>query len=582
MKPWRCVVKTMQLIDVGPCRFLHALLCLYAITSLCLFHGVGAKRVGSVGLDDCKAALEKARFQAAVELCQAAAEADDISKTQQLEALLRAAEALTALGKSLAALRQYNEVLDLDSSNQAGLLGKAESSLKLGDVGGCLRVASKLKDPEKRSFLVRKSRFFRSMHKALPKILNKKNLKAAIAIYEELLRFSPDCSFLLLDYANVYIQMGEYQRAIDIFKREAALAGDSSMSYYAMGKCLLALGNLDAAKKFINGAIRDNPDLPQAMALRSKIRQMEALIDEASNRMLIAEGIKKLEELLKAIEDPIDPGEKFYDPLFPHLLRSVFKASIVGALCPKYSRRREPTATTICREAMSLLSAESSQRKECHVALVEALLNNQEFEDASAEAKTLQGLYPHDSEISKLAQKVTESVKKSKIKDYYAILGVEKGATAKDIKKAYKKLSMKWHPDKHSMNPQPAEQKMRDINKAHEVLSHPEKRREYDLRGFDPDDPESAAHAGFGGGSGGGFHGGFGGFNGFPGFDFGGQNFEFVFRDGQGREWRQPGGGGQRHQQRHYYNPNQQYRHQHQQRQQQKQESRNNWRWEDL
>jgi curved DNA-binding protein len=67
-------------------------------------------------------------------------------------------------------------------------------------------------------------------------------------------------------------------------------------------------------------------------------------------------------------------------------------------------------------------------------------------------------------------------------KDYYKILGVEKSATQDEIKKAYRKLAMKYHPDRNAGN-KSAEEKFKEITEANEVLSDPEKRKKYDTLG---------------------------------------------------------------------------------------------------
>ncbi|NWF50942.1 MAG: J domain-containing protein [Ignavibacteriaceae bacterium] len=67
-------------------------------------------------------------------------------------------------------------------------------------------------------------------------------------------------------------------------------------------------------------------------------------------------------------------------------------------------------------------------------------------------------------------------------KDYYKILGVEKSATQDEIKKAYRKLAMKFHPDRNPGN-KSAEEKFKEITEANEVLSDPEKRKKYDTLG---------------------------------------------------------------------------------------------------
>ena len=69
--------------------------------------------------------------------------------------------------------------------------------------------------------------------------------------------------------------------------------------------------------------------------------------------------------------------------------------------------------------------------------------------------------------------------------DYYKILGVDKSASQDDVKKAYKKLARKYHPDLNPNDPD-AHRKFQEINEANEVLSDPEKRKKYDQSGAAP------------------------------------------------------------------------------------------------
>src|SRR5262249_45522447 len=119
-------------------------------------------------------------------------------------------------------------------------------------------------------------------------------------------------------------------------------------------------------------------------------------------------------------------------------------------------------------------------------------------------------------------------------KDYYGVLGVKKSASAEDIRKAFRKLARKYHPD---VNPgdKKAEEKFKEISEANDVLSDPKKRKIYDQLGFYSDniDPAAAEAYARGGGFGaGGFGVGPSGSRGSQGFDFSG--FDFSDLGGSG------------------------------------------------
>ena len=103
-------------------------------------------------------------------------------------------------------------------------------------------------------------------------------------------------------------------------------------------------------------------------------------------------------------------------------------------------------------------------------------------------------------------------------KDYYTVLGVSKGATADEIKKAYRKLARKYHPDANKNNPT-AEEKFKEIGEAYEVLKNPQKRQRYDQLGANWKQYANAGRPG------------------------GGQSYSYDFGGGRGFSFENMGGG---------------------------------------
>src|SRR5277367_3795571 len=141
----------------------------------------------------------------------------------------------------------------------------------------------------------------------------------------------------------------------------------------------------------------------------------------------------------------------------------------------------------------------------------------------------------------------------TKDKDYYGVLGVKKSASVDDIRKAFRKLARKYHPD---VNPgdKSAEEKFKTLSEANDVLSDPKKRKIYDQLGFYSDniDPATADAYARGGGQPGAsdFSGGYPGGRqpgGQGNVDFGGFDFSDLFEGGRGggrKPSSAPGGGG--------------------------------------
>ncbi|KAK4549066.1 hypothetical protein LTR36_007522 [Oleoguttula mirabilis] len=215
--------------------------------------------------------------------------------------------------------------------------------------------------------------------------------------------------------------------------------------------------------------------------------------------------------------------------------------TLVEKTCEAYAEMNNgKKAQTYCDEALQYDS-------NCLPALLnraQRQIDADEFESAIASLTQAKDAHGLTQKIKDMLDKAQALLKRSKQKDYYKVLGVSRDADEREIKKAFRKLTVQHHPDKahqHGVAPEEAQRKMSAINEAYEVLSDPELKERFD-RGDDPNDPQAGQQQqgspfGFGqggqpvffrqnGGGGGGGGGSFkfqaGGGGGFPGgFPFG-------------------------------------------------------------
>ena len=120
------------------------------------------------------------------------------------------------------------------------------------------------------------------------------------------------------------------------------------------------------------------------------------------------------------------------------------------------------------------------------------------FDDAKADFQKAKELDPSLSGVEGYLNDAKNQAEKARKRNYYEILGIDRNASEHEIKKAYKKMAMKYHPDRNAESEETkkmAEKKFIDVNDAYSVLSDPKKKSMYD-QGIDPLNPEEASSGG--------------------------------------------------------------------------------------
>ncbi|GAA6013940.1 hypothetical protein JCM10207_000179 [Rhodosporidiobolus poonsookiae] len=281
---------------------------------------------------------------------------------------------------------------------------------------------------------------------------------------------------------------------------------------YYRGLCLYLSGNHDQAIKHCQEALRNDPDFSKARMLMKRIRAVDAL-KEAGNEAFKAgrtdDAVAKYTEAMDA-----DPENE------------TMRATLLSNRAAAHLRAKSyPSAIADCTSCLALNDTYFKALR----TRARAHLAQEDWEAAVRDFKAAYEAAPEGSnDEAQLKREVRDAetqLKKSKMVDYYKILGVQNTATDVELKKAYRKMSLIHHPDKGG-----DEVVFKSVNEAYSILTDPQKRAMVD-QGIDPNDPNagmsSDPYGGMGGFGGGGFTmddlfggGGMGG--GFGGSPFGG------------------------------------------------------------
>lgn len=263
--------------------------------------------------------------------------------------------------------------------------------------------------------------------------------------------------------------------------------------------CLLALGDIENAFKHLQQAVKSDPDnvlVRQQYRMVREIQDKKNAGDEAFKLNRIPEAITAWTECISLSKD----SPSFLAKLHFNRGMALAKQKQHDEACKDYTKAIYYNADytkAYIRRSESYLALGGPEKIQRAIDDLERAMELEKDKDA---ARSLQ----------QKKQKAEVMLRRSKRKDLYAVLGVTSDATEAEIKTAYKKSALKYHPDRHSSKSEEekaeAEKQFKSIGEAYEVLSNPEKKARYD-EGVELEDLDNP-HAGPGGHH---HHGGHGG-----------------------------------------------------------------------
>ena len=307
----------------------------------------------------------------------------------------------------------------------------------------------------------------------------------------------------------------------------------SAMTFYS-------LGETEKGIAAITKCLHNDPDSKACSKLRRREKNLQKQLQnmwQLFEKRQFNSGVKLL------VPSSEDPGllQEIHDDFKDYQKQGIIHQNIPSGLyrdlvektCEAYMEMsNHKKAGPYCQEALTL------NENSLYALLFKAKskIDGEDFEEAIRILDHAEQHHDQSQKLQGMKQDAHTRLKQSKQKDYYKVLAVDRDADERDIKRAYRKLTKQFHPDKaatQGMTKENAEKKMASINEAYEVLSDPELKARFD-RGDDPNNPEQQSHpfqgSPFGGGGGQQFF--------FQSGGGGGQHFKFQAGGGRG------GGGG--------------------------------------
>ncbi|KAI0051477.1 TPR-like protein [Auriscalpium vulgare] len=324
--------------------------------------------------------------------------------------------------------------------------------------------------------------------------------------------------------ANCALAAGDFEEAVGDMTRLTHITSPSTSAYmniFRISYFYMPTTAATTAMSNLKQCLHYDPDSKPCLTAHRLVKKLDKSFTKL-DMLMGAEDWRGIVSLILGSKpseaSPSSPGEGLLatleGSLEPHASPALFNLPSGIPMPPphRYSPRRQELLRALCRSYVQMGQARTGE-KWCDELLSmlgsdkdidgligkgEALLVREEWEEAvRAFELAWEASGGGNRDIHARLSKAQRLLKQSRQKDYYKVLGVSRDADAKTIKKAYRKATLKAHPDKGG-----SETKMATVNEAYEVLSNPELRQRFD-NGDDPNDPMAQQGGPFPGGGGG-------------------------------------------------------------------------------
>ena len=258
---------------------------------------------------------------------------------------------------------------------------------------------------------------------------------------------------------------------------EADFSADDALSQlYKRGRQFYVMGNIDLALRHFREALKLDPEHAKAKAEYKQAKKLSKLMEKIEGVLgKDVEGKGRQKQIER--EELYDEGRQLLADALDLSPPAVYRSSLYRDLCICNTKtRRVEESLAHCTKHNSHEGTSISSR----MLYAEALVLNERFEEAMVEYRAVLEADQHSKEAREGLQQAERLYKRSKEIDYYKLLNVSRSASAREIKRAYHKLAVEWHPDKNPDDREAAEIKFKAVAQAHEVLSDPDMRKKYD------------------------------------------------------------------------------------------------------